>query len=102
MKNKKTLGLLLFSAFVLIPILVFIGNVLSNAENLEGSKAVFYVSWYDVGEEALEGLKGIKLVNKGFHNFTETNTVWYDPALINIDEMVNALKEAGTYLGTVN
>lgn len=44
MKNKKTLGLLLLSAFVLIPILVFIGNVLSNAENLEGSKAVFYVS----------------------------------------------------------
>lgn len=55
-----------------------------------------------MGEEALEGLKGIKLVNNGFHNFTETNTVWYDPALINIDEMVNALKEAGTYLGTVN
>jgi hypothetical protein len=55
-----------------------------------------------VGEEVLEGLKGINLVNSGFHNFTETNTVWYDPALITIDEMVSALKDAGTYLGTVN
>lgn len=55
-----------------------------------------------MGQEVLEGLKGIKLVNSGFHNFTETNTVWYDPALITIDEMVTALKDAGTYLGTVN
>ena len=38
-----------------------------------------------MGEEVLEGLKGVELVNKEFHNFKETNTVWYDPALINID-----------------
>jgi hypothetical protein len=31
----------------------------------------------------------------------ETNTVWYNPALINIDEMEKALKDAGTYLETV-
>lgn len=30
----------------------------------------------------------------------ETNTVWYNPALINIDEMEKALKDAGTYLET--
>jgi copper chaperone CopZ len=53
-----------------------------------------------VGEAALEGLKGIKLVNSGFDDFKETNTVWYDPALISIDQMEQALKEAGTYLGT--
>lgn len=102
MKDTKTLGPLILSALVLLPILAFFDNGLSNAENPEGSKAVFYVSWYDVGEEALEGLKGVTLVNSGFHNFTETNTVWYDPAIINIDEMINALKQAGTYLGTVN
>jgi hypothetical protein len=53
-----------------------------------------------VGEAALEGLKGVELVNSGFHKFKETNTVWYNPALINIDEMEKALKDAGTYLGT--
>jgi hypothetical protein len=53
-----------------------------------------------VGEAVLEGLKGVELVNNGFKNSKETNTVWYDPALISIDEMQKALKEAGTYLGT--
>ena len=53
-----------------------------------------------MGEAVLEGLKGVELVNSGFHHFKETNTVWYNPALINIDEMEKALKEAGTYLGT--
>ena len=99
MKSKKNLDTLLWSALVLIPILVFIGNLLSSAENSEWSKVVFFVSWYDVGEEVLEGLKGVDVVNKGFQNFTETNIVWYDPALINIDEMEKALKDAGTYLG---
>ena len=54
-----------------------------------------------MGEEVLEGLKGVDLVNKGFQNSTETNVVWYDPALISIDEMENALKNVGTYLGTI-
>jgi hypothetical protein len=27
--------------------------------------------------------------------------VWYDPALIGIGEMEKALKDAGTYLGTI-
>jgi len=53
-----------------------------------------------VGEEVLEGLKGVELVNNGFHDFKETNTVWYDPAVIGIDQMEKALKDAGTYLGT--
>jgi hypothetical protein len=53
-----------------------------------------------VGEDALDGLKGIKLINSDYNGSNETNTVWYDPALINIDEMEKALKDAGTYLGT--
>jgi len=41
-------------------------------------------------------------VNSGFDRdyFTETNTVWYDPAIISLDEMQHALKNAGTYLET--
>ena len=53
-----------------------------------------------MGEAVLGGLQGVKLVNNGFKSSTETNTVWYDPALTSIDEMQNALKAAGTYLGT--
>lgn len=52
-----------------------------------------------MGEEVLEGLEGVELVNNGFRDTTETNTVWYDPARIGIDEMKKALKEAGTFLG---
>ena len=79
---------------------LIIGNVRSNPENPESSRVVFFVSWYDVGEEVLEGLEGVELVNNGFRDSTETNTVWYDPAVIRIDEMEKALKDAGTYLGT--
>ena len=99
MKSKKKWGALLLSALVLIPILIFIGNVQPVVENPAGAKVVFYVSWYDVGEAVLEGLKGVELVNSGFDDFTETNTVWYDPALIRIDQMERALRDAGTYLG---
>jgi hypothetical protein len=40
-------------------------------------------------------------VEKGFRGFKEINTVYYDPALITIEEMEKALKKAGTYRGTV-
>jgi len=54
-----------------------------------------------VGKETLEGLKGVKKVAKGFHYFKEINTVYYDPALIAIEERGKALKKAGTYRGTI-
>ena len=53
-----------------------------------------------MGEAVLEGLKGVELVNKGFDDSKETNTIWYDPDVISIDQMAQALKDAGTYLGT--
>jgi hypothetical protein len=51
-----------------------------------------------VGKSALEGLKGVKEVGRGFRKFREINTVIYDPHVITPDEMVSALKAAGTYL----
>ena len=80
--------------------LLISGNFRSDPENPEWSRAVFFVSWYDVGEDVLEGLQGVELVNNGFRDSTETNTVWYDPAVIRLEEMEKALKDAGTYLGT--
>jgi hypothetical protein len=43
----------------------------------------------------------VKGVEKGFRYFKEINTVYYDPAVVTIEEMEAALKKAGTYLGTV-
>ena len=53
-----------------------------------------------MGQAALEGLPGIKKIEKGFHNFKEINTVYYDPSLISVAEMEQALKKAGTFIGT--
>jgi hypothetical protein len=49
----------------------------------------------------LEGLKGVKKVERGFRNSKEINTVYYDPSVITIEEMENALKKVGTFLGTL-
>ena len=54
-----------------------------------------------MGKEALEGLKGVKKVLKGFRYLREINTVYYDPEIITIEEMEMALKKAGTYVETI-
>lgn len=54
-----------------------------------------------MGEEVLEGLKGVELVNSGYHGSMETNAVLYDPAVISVDQIKKALEETGIYLGEV-
>jgi hypothetical protein len=54
-----------------------------------------------VSEEVLDGLKGVEHVSSHYLGSREANTVLYDPALISIEEMENALKDWGGYLGTV-
>jgi len=54
-----------------------------------------------VGEEVLDGLKGIELVNSGYHSSMETNAVLYNPALISVGQIEQALKDTGIYLGTL-
>ena len=63
------------------------------------AQVVFYVGWYDMGKVALEGLKGVKEVKKGLRGFREINAVMHDPSMITTDEIVSALKAAGTYRG---
>jgi len=53
-----------------------------------------------VGKAALEGLPGVKEVEKGFRGMREINTVHFDPGEITVEEMVKALTRAGTYRGT--
>jgi hypothetical protein len=52
-----------------------------------------------VGKAALEGLKGVETVQRGFKNMKEINIVHYRHSLISIQEMEAALKKAGTYRG---
>ena len=44
-------------------------------------------------------MKGVK---RGFRWHKEINTVYFNPELITIEEMVKALKDARTYIGTVS
>jgi hypothetical protein len=46
-------------------------------------------------------LEGIKRIEKGFHNFKEINTVYYEASTITIEEMEDALRKAETYRGTL-
>lgn len=54
-----------------------------------------------MGKSALERLKGVKRVEKGFQNFMEINTVYYDPSKITVKEMEKTLEKARTYRKTI-
>ena len=75
------------------------GNLTFAGQTELDSKVSFTVQWYDVGNAALEGLAGVHKVEKGFRGSKEINTVYFDPDLITIEKMEDALKEAGTYVG---
>ena len=83
--------------YLLVAIILIAGS--STLAETELSEAIFYVAWYDVGKAALEGLDGVKKVTSGWKKFREINTVTYDQNIINIEQMIAALKAAGTYRG---
>ncbi len=101
-------------AFVLFALLLYVGGLIGNsslspasgvgralAQEKGPSKVIFKVKCYDDGKAALQGLKGIQKIETGFHYLHETDTVYFDPKLITIEEMEAALKKAGTYVETV-
>jgi copper chaperone CopZ len=65
------------------------------------SIVIFKVKCYEEGKVALQGLNGIQKIETGFHDVQETDTVYYDPKVITIEEMETALKKAGTYVETM-
>jgi hypothetical protein len=96
--KKRIVGVL--STAAMLGLIIFTGYGVVHADRDNLSTAVFFVTWYDVGQAALEGRDGIKTVKKGFRGSKEINTVYYDPAVIKIEEMETTLKKAETYLGT--
>jgi hypothetical protein len=79
----------------------FSGSGTALAQEQEIEKAVFKVKCYDEGRATLQGMKGIKKIETGFHYVHETDTVYYDPKMITIADMESALKKAGTYVETI-
>jgi len=55
-----------------------------------------------VGVAALEGRPGVQSVKRGWLGLSEINRVVYDPAKTTITQLVEWLKEAGTYIRTVS
>ena len=100
MSQKDFRILPMLQTAAIITLVALAGYGVSQAGSPEISSATFFVGWYDVGQAALEGLIGVKKVEKGFRGFKEINTVYYDPAVITIEEMETALKKARTYRGT--
>ena len=94
-KAKSIILLIIIALFCISGSLVF-----ADQKELD-SKVTFTVQWYDVGKATLDGLQGVHKVEKGFHVFKEINTVYYDPALITIEKMQDALKADDTYVGTL-
>ena len=101
MKTIERFCVLFLPVLFMIPLVLTDSDKSSFADNPQLSTAVFYVHWYDVGKAALEGLNGIKRIDKGFHNFKEINTVYYDASEISIETMEEVLKNAGTYQRTL-
>ena len=97
MKHKTGNTPRIFLAFFIMAVLIILGGL--SSAGAADSKATFTVQWYDVGKDALDGLKGVKKVEKGFRGSNEINTVYYDSEVITIEEMEAALKDAGTYIG---
>ncbi len=50
---------------------------------------------------ALEGQPGVLQVTKGWRGLKEVNRVVYDPHKITVEHMQQKLKQAGTYIKTV-
>jgi copper chaperone CopZ len=67
----------------------------------DAAKAVFAVHCYDEGKDALKDMNGVTRVERGFRNFQEINTVYYDPKHVSIRDLEQALKKAGTYVETL-
>ena len=55
-----------------------------------------------MGKSALDELNGVHKVTSGFHRGKEINTVSYDAEVVTPEEMITALKNAGTYIGTAD
>ena len=94
MQNTLLLSVLLFLSILMVAV--------NAAEIPPGmAKATFAVHCYDVGANALAGKPGVASVTRGWSGPREIDRVIYDPQVVTLDQLVQWLKEADTYLGTL-
>lgn len=90
---------ILFSAIALSTLLV-VAN--APAETPQGSaQATFIVHCYDIGAGALSRKTGVISVERGWRGPREVDRVVYDPHLVTLMQLENWLKEADTYISTL-
>jgi hypothetical protein len=65
------------------------------------AKATFVVHCYDVGVSALGGKPGVVSVERGWSGAREVDRVVYDPQVVSVMQLENWLKEADTYIMTL-
>ena len=65
------------------------------------AKATFAVHCYDVGVSALSGKPGVIEVKRGWSGVREVDRVVYDPQLVSLMQLENWLREADTYISTL-
>ena len=65
------------------------------------AKATFAVHCYDVGAGALEGKPGVLSVERGWSRGREVDRVVYDPQMVSLGQLETYLKQADTYVDTL-
>jgi len=65
------------------------------------AKATFAVHCYDVGASALSGKPGVVSVERGWSGAREVDRVVYNPREVTLMQLEGWLKEADTYVGTL-
>ena len=65
------------------------------------AKATFVVHCYTVGVSALEGKPGVVSVAPGWSGAREVDRVVFDPTQVSILQLENWLKDADTYISTL-
>lgn len=87
---------------LLLPLAAVLAVACSGAELPAGTKqATFIVHCYDVGADALMGRPGVLAVGRGWQDLHEVDRVSFDPQRVSVEELEAWLREAGTYVRTL-
>jgi hypothetical protein len=86
-------------AILLTILLAATGSMAEEGSGL--AKATFAVHCYDVGAGALSGRPGVVSVARGWSGAREVDRVIYDPREVSLTQLETWLKQADTYVGTL-
>lgn len=90
---------LLTSAILLTSLLIATGSIAGTPAEM--ARATFAVHCYDVGAQALSARPGVISVKRGWSGSREVDRVIYNPQAVSLGQLEQWLKEAGTYVDTL-